>query len=109
VIRPSRVKSADLPTIQPIAVTTIQTLKIRWAISQPIIATKAYKMNEPYAWIPAEIKCYNSLYRGRRFWVFENDFARPYDIYDDPEWHQILLFDCAIPSRWFQWVLQSHQ
>jgi hypothetical protein len=51
-------------------------------------------MKEAYVWIPAEIKSYKALYKGRRFWVFENDFSRPYDIYDDPEWHQILLFDC---------------
>ena len=53
-------------------------------------------MNEAYAyaWIPADVKSYKVRHKGRRFWVFENDFARPYDIYDDPEWHQILLFDC---------------
>jgi len=85
---------AEFPTIQPIAVATIQPLEIRLAFSSPTPAMKAYNMNEAYAWIPAEIKSYKALYKGRQFWVFENDFDRPYDIYDDPEWHQILLFDC---------------
>lgn len=53
-------------------------------------------MKETYAWIPAEIKSYKALYKGRRFWVFENNFERPYDIYDDRKWHQILLFDCQV-------------
>ena len=39
---------------------------------------------------------YKALYKGWRFWVFENDFDRPYDIHVDPEWHQILLFDCEV-------------
>lgn len=53
-------------------------------------------MKETFAWIPVEIKSYRALYKGRRFWVFENDFERPYDIYDDPKWNQVLLFDANI-------------
>lgn len=48
---------------------------------------------EPFAWIPAEIRSYKALYKGRRYWLFENDFTRPYDLYTDEKYHQLLLYD----------------
>lgn len=36
-------------------------------------------MKQTYALIPDQIKSYKALYKGRRFWVFENDFERPYE------------------------------
>ncbi len=53
-------------------------------------------MKETYAWIPDEIKSYKALYKGRRFWVFENNFERPYSFHTDVKYDQILLFDSAI-------------
>lgn len=69
-------------------------------------------MKETYAWISDEIKSYKALYKGRRLWVFENNFDRLYDIDDDPEWHQILLFDCEVTGitaagYWTFWVTST--
>ena len=46
-----------------------------------------------FSWIPAEIKSYRALYKGRRYWVFENDFARPFDSHTDEEYDQLLVYD----------------
>lgn len=48
-----------------------------------------------YDWISDDIKTYKAFYKGKRFWVFENDFERPFRDFDDPEWHQILFYDLA--------------
>jgi hypothetical protein len=53
-------------------------------------------MNERFSWMPTEVRSYRALYKGRRYWVFENDFQRPYGIYDDAKYHQILLFDATV-------------
>jgi hypothetical protein len=42
------------------------------------------------------VRSYKALYKGRRYWVFKNDFQRPYGIYDHDEYHQVLLFDSLI-------------
>jgi hypothetical protein len=46
-----------------------------------------------FSWIPAEIRSYRALYKGRRFWVFENDPARPYGIHTDRLYDQVLVYD----------------
>jgi len=61
---------------------------------------------ERFAWIPAEIRSYKPLYKGRRYWVFENDFKRPfklqhayftqaiiYEEFIDEKYDQILVYD----------------
>lgn len=66
----------------------------------------AKQKKETFAWIPAEIRSYKALYKGRRYWVFENDFARPfklqnayytqaiiYDDFIDEKYDQILVYD----------------
>ena len=53
-------------------------------------------MKQSYAWIPNQIKSYKALYKGRRFWAFENDFERPCEYYTDPRYHQVLLYDTDI-------------
>jgi hypothetical protein len=42
------------------------------------------------------VRSYKALYKGRRYWVFKNDFQRPYGIYDHDEYHQVLLFDSLV-------------
>jgi len=51
-----------------------------------------------FSWIPADIRSYRSLYKGRRFWVFENDFARPYGIHTDRQYDQVLVYDSEIDA-----------
>ena len=55
-------------------------------------------MKEKYAWIPKEIRSYKALYKGRRYWVFENDFQRPYDGFDDEKENQYLVYDASIDA-----------
>ena len=43
------------------------------------------------SWIPAEIRSYTPLFKGRRFWVFQNDPARPYAIHTDRQYDQVLV------------------
>ncbi len=50
------------------------------------------------SWIPAEIRSYTPLFKGRRFWVFENDFTRPYDIHTDSQYDQVLVYDSQIDA-----------
>ena len=55
-------------------------------------------MKEKYAWIPKEIRSYKALYKVRRYWVFENDFQRPYNGFDDEKGAQYLVYDAAIDA-----------
>ena len=51
-----------------------------------------------FSWIPAEIRGYTPLFNGRRFWVFQNDPARPYGIHTDGQYDQVLVYDSQIDT-----------
>jgi hypothetical protein len=51
-----------------------------------------------YSWIPEEIRSYKALYKGRKYWVFENDFERPYDGFNDVNDNQYLVYDASIDT-----------
>lgn len=53
-------------------------------------------MRETFKSIPAEVRSYKALYKGQRYWIFENDFSRPFEYYADPDYHQILLYDALV-------------
>jgi hypothetical protein len=44
-----------------------------------------------FQWLPDDIREYNPLYKGRRFWVFENDKSKPYQGWATD--HDVLLYD----------------
>ena len=44
-----------------------------------------------FSHIPDEIKQYRALYKGHRFWVFENDKENPYQGWATD--HDVLLYD----------------
>ncbi len=52
------------------------------------------KKNAKPSSLPLVLQGYKPLYKGRRYWVFENDPARPFDGWtDDMDLFQILLYD----------------
>lgn len=65
------------------------------------------KDKKPFKRIPDVVKSYQALYKGQRYWIFENDFSRPYEFFEDPGYHQVLLYDADVDGvvcagRWIE-------
>ena len=59
---------------------------------------------EPFGWIPAEIRSYKALYKGRRYWVFENDFKRPFKL-QHAYFTQAIIFDEFTNEKYDQFLV----
>ncbi len=51
-----------------------------------------------FSLIPAEIRSYTPLFKGRRFCVLQNDPARPYGIHTDGQYDQALVYESQIDA-----------